>query len=254
MIGFSAARFGRVIQNDALRIARPVLFTTVVLFGLTLLIYLFNYQSLLGENPTLPLGLFGTYLIGTGLLLTGIAFQDMHHRLDRYLYLMLPISSLERLLSRFLLTGPLFVLYSVVAFMVFDFTGKQLVRMYWEVHEPLFPLFTVETKWLVYSYALAHVVMLIGAICFRTHAFLRTLLFLLALILALVLIENVAERIFFPELFSWTRFERLEPLPVEVVPGFTLAWMNIVFAGGVFGWLLYVAFACLRDHEASDGV
>jgi hypothetical protein len=254
MIEFSARRFSRVIQNDALRIARPVLFTTVALFGLTLFIYLFNYQRLIGGKQTLPMSLLGIYLIGTGLLLTGGAFQDMHHRLERYQYLMLPVSSFERLLSRFLLTGPLFVLYGLLAFAVFDFAGKQLVGMYRDVHEPLFPLFTTEVKWLVGSYAMAHVVMLIGAISFRTHAFLRTMLFVLALVLAMVLVENAAERVFFPELFSWTRFERLEPLPVEVVPGTSVAWLDTVQAVGIFGWLLFVAYACLRDHEASDGV
>ena len=164
------------------------------------------------------------------------------------------MSAFERLLSRYLLTGPLFMLYSFLAFMVFDFAGKQLVLMYWEVRLPPFSPFNAQTEMLVYSYVATHVVTLIGAICFRTHAFLRTILFLLALILAMVLVENLAERILFPELFSWARFERLEPLPVEVVPGFTVAWMNITFAVGLLGWLLYIAFACLRDHEASDGV
>jgi hypothetical protein len=254
VIEFSARRFGRVIRNDALRIARLVLFTTVALCGLTLFIYMFNARSLGGEAQTLPLVLFGIYMVGTGLLLTGSIFHDMHHRLERYQYLMLPVSSLERLLSRFLLTGPLFVLYSFLAFMVFDFAGKQLVRMYWGIHQPLLPLFSTETKWLVYSYAWAHLAMFIGAICFRTYAFLRTLLSMLAAFLALILVENFAQRIFFPELFSWARFERLAPLPVELMPGFSATWMNIAFMVGVFGWLVYVSYACLRDHEASDGV
>ena len=93
-----------------------------------------------------------------------------------------------------------------------------------------------------------------GGSRFRTHAFLRTMLVLLTLILAMVLVENIAQRIFFPELFTWDQFERLEPLPVEVMPGFPVTWMNIAFATAVFGWLLYIAYACLRDHEASDGV
>jgi hypothetical protein len=254
MTGFSARRFVRVIQNDALRIMRPVVFTTVVLFGLTVCIYLLNHERLGVDLQSLPLALSGIYLIGTGLMLTGAAFQDMHHRLDRYHYLMLPVSSFERLLSRYLLTGPLFVLYGTLAFLAFDFVGKQLVLMYWDVRHPLMSPFTVATRWVVSSYLLAHVVMLIGAICFRTHAFLRTLLFLLATFLGLMVVENVAERLLFPELYSWTRFERLGPLPVEVVPGFAFTWLNIAFAIGIFAWLLHVAYACLRDHEASDGV
>ncbi len=39
MNGFSAARFRRVMQNDALRIFWPLLYCTVILLGLTVLIY-----------------------------------------------------------------------------------------------------------------------------------------------------------------------------------------------------------------------
>ncbi|MEO8314311.1 MAG: hypothetical protein ABI645_05895 [Pseudomonadota bacterium] len=254
MIQFSPPRFGRVIQNDALRIARPVLYTTAALFGLTVLVYLFKYNHVLTHPEILPQGLFGSFLVGAGLLLTGIAFQDMHHPLEQYQYLMLPVSNLERLLSRYFLTGPLFVLYGTLAFMVFDFVGNQIVLMYWDIRQPLFSPFTVQTKWLICSYMLAHVVMLIGAICFRTHAFLKVILFLLVVFLAMTLVENAAERIFFPDLFSWSQFNAIKPLPLELLPSFTARWMNIAFVVGIFAWLFCVGYLCLRDHEAADGV
>ncbi|MEO6079629.1 MAG: hypothetical protein ABIQ86_07620 [Steroidobacteraceae bacterium] len=254
MIQFSPRRFGRVIQNDALRIMRPVLYTTVALFGLTMLVYLFRAGRVSDQAQGVQHVLFGCYLIGAGLLLTGVAFQDMHHPLDRYQYLMLPVSSFERLMSRFLLTGPLFVLYGTLAFMAFDIVGKQLVMMYWEIRQPPFSPFTAQTKSLVLWYMLAHLVTLTGGICFRTHAFLKTILFLLGLVLALTLVENAAERMFFPDLFSWTQFENITPLPLELMPRFAVSWMNVAFVVGLCGWMFYVAYVCLRDHEASDGV
>jgi len=250
---FSAPRFVRVLKNDALRFARPVLFTTVALFGLTVLLYLLNPRQLSG-GQAFSQALFGTGLIGTGLLLTSTAFQDMHHRLDRYQYLMLPVSGFERLLSRFLLTGPLFVLFALLAFMIFDLAGKQVVLMYQEARAPLFQPFTAATKWLVISYMVAHAVMLTGAICFRTHALLRTLLVLLAMGAAVLVVENIAERLLFPDLFTWTRFESIAPLPVELMPGFSAEWMNVVVIAAIVGWILHVAWLCLRDHETTDGV
>jgi hypothetical protein len=254
MNDFSLWRFGRVIQNDALRIARPVLYATVALFGVTVLSYLGTFQRALPDEQALSFRMFGIYLNLAGLLLTGVAFQDLHHRLDRYRYLMLPVSSLERLLSRYLLTGPLFVLYATLAFAAFDVAGKQAVQMYWEIDLPLFSPFTGQTMWLIFFYMLAHSIMLIGAICFRAHAFLRTLLVLMALVLLMVLVENLAERIFFPELYSWKQFERLSPLPVELAPEFQAPWANMAFISGLFVWLFFIAYACLRDHETSDGV
>ena len=123
---FSSPRFLRLIQNDVLRVARPVIFGTLALLGLTVLIYLANFETGRTSDPPLYNVLFSIYLLGGGLVFTSLAFQDMHHPLERYQYLMLPCTNVERFLSRYLLTGPLLLIYIVVAFSAMDWIANLL--------------------------------------------------------------------------------------------------------------------------------
>jgi hypothetical protein len=73
-------------------------------------------------------------------------------------------------------------------------------------------------------------------------------------LLGAALVENVTERLLFPELFTWTRFGWIHEPPVELRPWFTSPWMNYAAVTGFFVWLLVIGYLCLRDHEATDGV
>lgn len=249
MNAVSLPRLAQLMRNDLLAAARPVLYATASLLGLTVMSYLFI--NIVGTpGPAADMVIFGLCLFGGGLGMTSICFQDMHHPLERNRYLMLPVSSLERLLSRYLLTGPLFVVCAVVAFVLFDHAGKQLVALWLDRSRPLFDPLAPPMKWLVFAYLIAHAVTLVGAICFRRHALLKTVLFLLLVILVQVVIENATGRIFFPGDYTWTQFESIRTSSIELLPWFAAWWMNVILVAGIYAWLLHVAYQCLRDHEA----
>jgi hypothetical protein len=249
MSQISLPRFGRLMLNDMLRVARPLLYTTVTLLAVTVLLYLISSSARPSQSFT-TLGIFGCCLFSAGMYLTSVAFKDMHHPLERYQYLMLPVSNLERLLSRYLLTGPLLVLCAIPIFMVFDYVANILTSMWIDKRQPLFYPFTAATKWMLVSYLLAHAVTLTGAICFRSYAFLKSVLFLVLVIVMLVLVENAAGRIFFPANYSWSQFESVRPAQIELLPWFAASWMNVILVSGIYMWILYIAYLCLRDHEA----
>ncbi len=256
MSEFSFSRFKRVIQNDALRIARPLAYGTLAVLGLTVLIYLTNFHTGEMVYQTMNPVFFGIYLLGGGLLFTSLGFQDMHHPLERYQYLMLPCSNIERFLSRYLLTGPLYLLYVILAFSGIDWLGNQLTAWWIGARQPLFSPFTALSLLLIRIYLLAHIVMLTGAICFRSHALIKTALSLLLLLVGFVAAMYVLLRIFYWDAFSWTsfHFHVVKPLQVPLLPLFDAAWMNFAVAGGFALWILYVAYRCLRAHEVQDGL
>lgn len=254
MSSFSLRRFGRLLLNDALRLLRPTLYGTGAFFGLTLLTYLLRFSRARGIDDPVHIAMFGFCLIGAGVLLTSICFQDMHHPLERYQHLMLPVSSFERLLSRYLLTGPVFIAYGLLAFTAMDRLANLLTGMWINERQLLFSPFAAESMLLVRWYFAAHIVAFIGAICFRSHALLKTTLVVVLLFFSLLLVENAAGRAFFPELYSWTQFDGIGSPPVDLQPSFTAAWMNVAFCIGLLGWLIHVAWLCLRDHEVTDGV
>ena len=251
---FSAKRLRRLMVNDALRVMRTVLYGSAAVLGVTVAVYLRAFGRAGPADDPVHVMLFGLCLVIPGLLFTGIAFQDMHHPLQRNQYLTLPCSNLERVLSRYLLTGPLLVVCATLAFMAADYIGNLVTGALIDERQPLFSPFAIKTRVVVQGYLIAHLLSFVGAICFRSHALLKTMLFLTAVLGLLVIFENLVERIFFPELFSWTSFDNVLSFPVELLPRFTASWMNVAFVIGAFAWLFYVAYLCLRDYEATDGV
>jgi uncharacterized membrane protein HdeD (DUF308 family) len=254
MSHFSLPRFIRVLQNDALRIASIYLGSTVVTLAVTIVMYRGAFSRAKPTDDPAHIVMFGAALICAGLVLTGLAFKDMHHPLQRNQYLMLPCSNFERLLTRYLLTGPLFALYGTLAFMAIDFVSNQLIGMWIQERQLAFSPRAPESLDVIKGYLVAHQFILIGAICFRSHALVKTILFLTLTLFCLFLAEYVARRILFPDNYSWTQFGSIRDFPVELQPYFTMQWLNVTVVVCFFAWLLCIAYLCLRDHEATDGV
>lgn len=252
MSQFSLSRFTRVIRNDALRIAKPVLYGTLALLGLTVLLYLANFEAGQLTDPPLREALFGIFLLGTGLIFTSMGFQDMHHPLERYQYLMLPCSNIERFLSRYLLTGPLFILYVIVVFSGMDWLGNLLTGWWKGAQEPLFSPFSVSALVLIRVYLGVHVVMLTGAICFRSYALIKTALSLLLLLVGFGVTGFIAIRIFYWDSFKGFGFGGNHPPEMQLAPFFAATWMNAIVLTGFTLWILYVAYRCLSTHEVQD--
>jgi hypothetical protein len=254
MSSFSIVRFRRVMLNDLLRAARPVLYASAALLGVIVAVYMMGFRNARSTSDPVHVVLFGICFIVTGLLFTGAVFRDIHHPLERNQYLMLPVSNLERLLSRYLLSGPFLALYATLAYMGFDYVANQLTHIWINKQQPLFSPASAGTIAVIRGYLIAHVAVFTGAICFRSFALLKTIVFLLGVLLAQGLVEYLSLRLLFPELFSWTGFMPVREFPVELEPWFTVSWLNLVFVVGAFAWMIRIAYLCLRDHEATDGV
>jgi hypothetical protein len=255
MSSFQLPRFRRLLVNDALRIAKPVLLMTAALLCLTSIVYIANFEpGNIPEDPPVSTVLFGIYLLGGGLLLTSEIFRDMHHPLERYHYLMLPVSNLERFLSRYLLTGPLLVLYMLVAFTVMDWAGNQLAGWLKEASAPLFSPGQLAISILLRVYLFVHLVGFLGAICFRSMSLVKTALSVVALQLSLGAIGYVAMRVFYFDTFTWGSFIPVKTLRMSLVPLFEASWMNWTIVAGFAAWMLYVAYRCLKAHEVQNGL
>lgn len=250
---FSLPRFQRVLQNDVLRIGKPLMFGTLAALGLVCLSYLISFEpGQRAEDPAMSQVFFGLMLGLSGLLFTSSSFQDMHHPLERYHYLMLPISNLERFLSRYLLTGPLLLLYVIVAFSIMDWTANHLASWVKETSVPLFSPFAPVPVLLMKIYLLLHTAALTGAICFRSFAWIKTPLSLLLVLVSMPLAIYVSVRIFYYGSFSWSSFKEVRDVKLYLEPAFGAHWLNVSVIVGFALWILYVAYRCLRAHEVQE--
>jgi hypothetical protein len=255
MSNFSFPRFRRLLLNDVLRLARPVFLTALVLLAGTVVIYVSNIEpGRVPLDPPLGTVFFGIYLIGMGLLLTSLIFRDMHHPLERYQYLMLPASNLERYASRYLLTGPLFVVCMLVAFSFMDWAGNQAADWLNEASAPLFSWMADSTLLLIRVYLAVHVIVFLGAICFRSMNLVRTALAVVGIILSMAAAGYLATRIFYFDAFSWSSLRPVKSLPMTLLPLFEASWLNWSIGMAFLAWLLYVAYRCLKAHEVQNGL
>jgi hypothetical protein len=195
---------------------------------------------------------FGLTLGLAGLLFTSSSFNDMHHPLERYHFLMLPVSNFERFLSRYVLTGPLLLLYVIVAFTIMDWTANHLASWVKGASVPLFsPLGPVPVL-LMKIYLVLHTVMLTGAICFRSYAWIKTALTVLAVLASMPVVVYLSLRIFYYDSFSWTSLKQVRDVKAHLVPLFEAHWLNAAVVIGFALWILYVAYRCLQAHEVQE--
>jgi hypothetical protein len=255
MSNLNPSRFRRLLANDVLRISKMVLLASAALLCVTCIVYLANFEpGRIPDDPPASVLLFGLYLLGGGLLLTSEIFRDMHHPLERYHFLMLPVSNTERFLSRYLLTGPLLVAYLVVAFAVMDWTGNQLAAWLKEASAPSFSPASGEILLLIRVYLFVHLLAFLGAIGFRSMNLLKTALSLVLFACSLGAVAYVAMRIFYFDAFEWGRLQAVASIQMRLIPVFEASWMNWAVGLGFSAWLLYVSYRCLKAHEVQNGL
>jgi hypothetical protein len=249
---FSTQRLQRAMLNDVLPLVKLAAWVTLIQLVITALLYLGYDRERAGEDFPISQSIFAVYLLVVGLVLTSASFQDMHHPLERYRYLLLPISNFERYLSRYLLTGPLFVIFMIVAFTIMDWSGNLVTQWILETSEPLFNQFSKLTWWTVYVYLALHAIMFTGAICFRSYALVKTVLTTMLVCAGVPASVYLAMRIFYFDSFSWTKLKATKDIDVLLAPEFAARWMNEAVIVLFIAWILYIAYRCLKEHEVQE--
>jgi heme/copper-type cytochrome/quinol oxidase subunit 4 len=248
MNSFSVARFRRLLANDFLNAVKPLAMITLAALCAVALLYFLTLHTAGDARSPLRNVLFGIFLFGTGLIHTSVIFSDLHHSTERYRYLMLPCSNAERFLSRYVLTGPLFLLYAIVAFYIMDRVGDAVSS----ATIPPFSPFDFGPRWNIIGYVLSHVLYFTGAIFFRSFSLIKTAVSLALLEVSVLAVGYLSLRVFYPEAFSGLKLNQNIDIALPLIPLFAETWMNIAAIGGFALWILFVAYRCLCEHEVQD--
>jgi hypothetical protein len=262
---FNWHRFLRVLTNDLMLLqARRIGFASLGFAAIGLVVYLSNITEVPEANQGLAIALFAALLIGGGHIFTSMIFNDMHHPLERFHYLMLPCSNLERFVSRYLITAPLFIVYAIVLYKVFETIANFLIVILFDDAStiPLLDFSLAQTQNLIVAYFALHVFSYTGAIWFRSYAFIKTQVAGMVFWMACGAVMFLAVRIIY-----WDSFISLFELNPEG------PFPNIVFGSESFfddqdnprpwakvaavaflGWFLFLAYLGLKEHEVQDGL
>ncbi len=261
---FDWRRFSRVFLNDLrLLLGRRIAFASLGLAGIGLIVYLSSVTEVPADNMSLSLILFGVLLSGGGQVFTSVIYSDMHHPLERFHYLMLPCSNLERFLSRYLITAPLYLVYAIVLFKVFEVAANFMIVTLFEAQPvPPLDLGSDAAKLIVLGYFFSHVFVYCAAIWFRSYALIKLMATGFILWLACAILLFLAIRILYWDSFiSFFEVNPEGPYPnINLGPrtftddeGNLLWWAKTAIAA-VLAWVLFLAYLGLKEHEVQDGL
>lgn len=147
--------------------------------------------SLLPFHVTATTSMYFFILYVGGFLITGAAFNDLHDKTKAPQYLTLPCSSLERFLSKWLLTS---VLYAVTALIIyFLFAWLSVLANLLAFNQQVYPFDILQINlWLgIGKYVLLQAIILLGAMTFKKHALIKTALSLGCFLLVILAISGM---------------------------------------------------------------
>jgi hypothetical protein len=247
---FNRQRFLRLFLNELLTCQKKVLMATVLLFAMLLFFYAQHVYDVNGAEPVPNISyLFPMFIVCA--LFASVIFNDMHHPLERYHFLTLPCSNLERWLCKYLITGPLLLLYATVLYEIFKVVAPVITEFYGGRSAAFYNIEEMTLPRILVIFFSVHIWFFLGAILFHSYSLVRSGLAFVALCISFVLMGQLSGKIFYFNHFE-SLFSMQTVKPIGQGIGFYLfsrVWLFYLYWGLLYLWLAWISFAALKDHE-----
>lgn len=244
---FNTERFMRLLLIEIRNFWKKVALATGMVFAFLL----FVYTEISDAGNVFNDGGFVALTFIAGAIFTSVIFNDMHHPLERFQYMTLPCSQLERFASKYALTFPLFLLYALAVMAIFKLTAPVLVTLSGRTGAPFEPFEEFPAGVLLMIYLTGHILFFTGAIVFKNFAVVKTGFCLFILPYTFFFAGVISLKIFYFGYFDsfWSIQPTREILPGIQVQLLLMEWLLLSVWCLVYLWLGYVAYTCLKDHE-----
>ncbi|MFP4417879.1 MAG: hypothetical protein ACOC4C_04965 [Fibrobacterota bacterium] len=186
---FSPKRAWFVFRNDLTWLYRPFILANIVVLSISLVITLFVYRS--GTAWNYYDSLFGPLLYLGGYLYTAGMFSDIHHKVKGASYFLVPASVTEKFASRMIISGILYAVGVVFVMSIFSYLVYLLARVSAGTYLPVFTPFRSEIIKSGGIYLVTQSIFLFGSTVFRKHAFLKTLLIVILISIAISIVQGI---------------------------------------------------------------
>ncbi len=188
-------------------------------------------------QPTDIGGLTGLYFVAMfigGYIFTASIYSELHHPQRSYQYLTLPVSTTERLLSAWIITAFIFPLVAILTMALIVFIGNLIMNFTLD-SAPFTGVFSAGSWSSLKVYWITQSMFLLGAAYFRGYNFLKTVLALFVISVALQIIAGATGWILFgapgtqvafgPEQMS----QQLEDFFLRIFPSLARLVFNYLF-------------------------
>jgi hypothetical protein len=234
-------RFGHLIINDVFKNYRMALISIGAVFGTLLVIYLLS--AIDNENQYFHLVSYPLLLFIGGFILSSLSFGELHHPQKNYVYLTLPAATLEKFLSKLVISTIGFIAVSSLLFFCFSAIAAWVSNLIFNHAGPLFNPFDPVILLNMKIYLITQSIFLFGAVYFRSHAFIKTILILFALSMIISIYSGVLGRLVFAKFFDgWHNGPAY--VDFDTLPAFQ-SWADNFFikVGKVFEFLFWYLLA-----------
>ncbi|GEM_PF-5764847 len=206
---FDFTRFINTLKTDLLPKRRALLIASLAAMGVMLLLTFFGVFSDFRINNISPekthmffSGVFPGMLVIAGLFITAATFRPLADSRIAHGYLGLPASHFEKYLSKWLLTGPVYLIAGMALIAITAVVAKVILAVY-----PGTSINLAETlKGLrlgnIGDYLFIHSIFLLGAIAFKRLAFWKTLLTMFATLMTWAMFTGLSFRLIFAKYFT----------------------------------------------------
>ncbi len=196
---FSFPRFGHLMQREFAQNKKVILIIAAVAFlvvGGNALGWAYNREHGYHEFS------YGFYLLIGGFILTSMSFTEMNRLDSRLFYLTLPASSLEKFISRWLITGLGFAIFFTIGYWITVIIFKALGGAIFNFDIGDFNPFTEQNILFFRIYLAGQTVFLLGAVYFKKFEIFKTVLSTALIGLSLAVLSAIIFRLAFFDLFD----------------------------------------------------
>jgi len=130
-----------------------------------------------------------TLFIG-GFIFTSLSFNELYQEQSRTFYLTIPASTLEKFISKMLITSVGYVIVSLILYFLFSLIVFSLTTLFFRLAHTIFNPFH-QTNWLcIRIYLITQSIFLFGAVYFKKNSLIKTILSIFIILILYILFFN----------------------------------------------------------------
>ena len=258
---FNMRRFLRLVRAD-LALNTGWILPGAAVFFWVMTVGSFFKGFLTTDTPIAPYFYMSMVFFG-GIILTSLSFGELGDQKKELAYLLLPGSTFEKYLSRYILTSWVYMAGCLFVYSVFIIIARGVYPLLSDQPFSFTACFDFKLGRSLYFYPLIHPVFFLGALYFRRQALLKTAVVAIALPVILVCFQTLLTRIlyhnsvflpesryrgyFFPLFVSNWDFWMID---VRSIPWLLSLWLFPALPP----LFLIAGYFRLKEREAVDGV
>lgn len=260
---FNPMRIWYLLKRDVNRLWKDYLITMGGVCGFFLLIFVITAKTGVIRQE-MHTGFLCVIFFLLGFIFTSLAFREAHKKLLVHDWLMLPASTLEKLIEKIILYSAGFSVLSVFIYWFFTLLARLVVQVFLGEYFPPFIVFDRLVWQLVGHYLLTQSIFVLGAVWFKNNNFIKTIIAIVLFSIILSVIASFVAWLVFNDYF-WTlvrgdflsNIELSHDFDMERLDVFGLRVLKLVkftYFGLLAPLCWFGSWLKLRELEVRDGV